>query len=128
MNLDQVEPHRTAERRRRYPWQLISGPPIVGYDLVKFFHCSLHGKTRNHRSKAGMYATAEPEMAPRLTANVIHVCIRKLALISITRAIGQADEIAGLHLLPMQFEIFLQAATKALCGCVVPQGFFHRIR
>ena len=53
-----------------------------------------------------MHAAAEAEMAVRLAADVVDIGIGEAALVAIARAVGEADEIAALHHLPVQLGVF----------------------
>ena len=54
--------------------------------------------------------------------------VRELALVAVARAVGEADEIAGLHGLAVQLGVLLDAAAEALGRGVEAQRFLDGVR
>ena len=74
-----------------------------------------------------MYATPKAQVAPRLAAKIIKICVWKLPFVAIARPIGEANEVACFHLLTVQLEIFLQTATETLGRGIKSQRFLNGV-
>src|SRR3974390_2874298 len=88
-----LERQGAAESRGGHPCQLIRDAGVIRHDLVELLEGDLGRKPCDRRAEAGVHPAAETEMSTGPSPDVVAVRVRKLTIVAVARAVGEADEV-----------------------------------
>ncbi len=74
-----------------------------------------------------MHTAAKAQMITRIARDVVDVRVHIFALVAVSRAIGKADKLTGLHLHAVDDLVLQQDAAEALRRGVIAQRFLDRL-